>query len=291
MPDRSHHPSRFPRSRQASHARRPRRRNRRRAAVLVTVAVLVPQLLLAGVLAVRLGVLPGGADRGTANAGAERPDEPLRLGDCVRREDTVGTRYVRVRCTDFRAYGNVIGVVKGSPTGTEACAADTDFFASQPAAVVCLRQLSGPHPGDPGRGGGVYRSGDCVTTDVTSGVSEVPCDSADVSEIVTERVRTVAECLVPAVRFATVEAGATRVLCLRDGPGMAGPGECVTGPDTAVTFTAVPCTGPEAGARVVARVATPPACRTFPGQTHYVEDPSGLVRSRVVCLARLPGPR
>lgn len=253
--------------------------------------MLAPQLVLGAVLAVRLGVVPGSAGGGTANAGADGSDQPLRTGDCVRREDAVGTRYSRVACTDAQAYGTVIGVAEGSPTGTEACAVDTDFFASRPDGVVCLRQLAAPHPGDPGRGGGVYRVGDCVTTDATSAVSEVPCESAEVSEIVTARVSTAAECMLPAVRFAILEAGATRVLCLRDGPRMAGPGECVSGPDTTVTLDAVPCTAPAAGARVVGRVATAAACRAFPGQTHYLEDPSGLAHSRVVCLARLPASR
>ena len=272
--------------RRANHGRRPRGRNRRRSAVVITLAIIAPQLVLAAVLAVRVGALPVRSFGARASAQPTVKEPPLRVGECVRRGDPAGDVYARVGCTDFRAYGQVIDLVNGASANTEACAEATDFFATRPDGVVCLRRTGTDHPGDPGRGGGVYRAGDCVAADAETGVRETPCNSPSVFQTVTARVRTVAECRPPAVRFATLESGTARVLCLGDGPGIAGPGDCVANPKhDPVTFAAVPCTGSKAGARVLARVATPEACQLIPGQTHYVEDPSGLPASRVVCLA------
>jgi hypothetical protein len=252
------------------------------------LAIVLPQVVLAGVLAVRLGVLPWRDRSALANAEALSGAEPLRAGDCVRPKGDKADLYLEVGCTDYRVRAKIVAVVDGPPTATEACVAETDFFATQPNQVVCLRRTGDTHPGDPGKGGGVYRAGDCVASGVTSGVSEVPCGSPTVFETVTARVRTVAECRLPAVRVATLQNGAARVLCLGDGAGMAGNGECMGDPKRApVTFDVIPCADPAARARVLARAATAAACRAVPGQTHYVNDPSGLPPSKVVCLHML----
>ncbi len=208
-------------------------------------------------------------------------------GDCVRPRPGKADFYLGVSCQDHRVRGKVLSVVEGPPSATEACDDATDFFATQPNQVICLRGTGTDHPGDPGRGGGVYRAGDCVAADATTGVSEVPCGAANEFETVAGRVATVAECQAPAVRFATLENGATRVLCLGDGAGMAGPGECIGDPERPpVTFQTIPCADPAARARVLGRAASPTACQAVPGQTHYVDDPSGLAATRVVCLRK-----
>lgn len=296
-----------------------RRRSWRRPTLLVVLAIVTPQLILAAILAAGLGVLPNGfpgKDRSTiANATASQKDQHLVVGECVRSGSTSKTRYVEVACDDHRAVGTVIDVVDGDEQATEACNEQTDVFATQPKdgelsipsstpgeqahkpaplhtaqtwQVACLRKLEGPHPGDSGAGGGVYRSGDCVAgaSDLTAGVREVACTDPDVFEIVTARVKTVAECPDSAYRFAALQHGADRILCLGDGAGIASPGECMTDPSaTPITFEAVDCGAPETKARVLARVASAAQCRELPAQTHYVEDPSGLPNTRVVCLA------
>jgi hypothetical protein len=248
---------------------------------------VLPQLVLAGILAIGLGVLPGRDRSSTANAEDRRNQGPLEVGDCVRPRPGKADFYLGVSCQDNRVRGTVLSVVEGPPSATEACDDATDFFATQPNQVICLRGTGTDHPGDPGRGGGVYRGGDCVAADATTGVSEVPCGAPTEFETVVARVATVAECPAPAVRFATLENGATRVLCLGDGAGMAGAGECIGDPEhPPVTFQAIPCADRTAGAAVLSRVPTAAACQTVPGQTHYVDDPSGLPASRVVCLRK-----
>lgn len=46
-----------------------------------------------------------------------------------------------------------------------------------PTGTACLRNLTGPHPGDPGQGGGQLVEGDCITLPGKSyqHISEVPC--------------------------------------------------------------------------------------------------------------------
>ena len=276
-------------SRQSRHAPPPRsRRARRRSTLLIVLAIVVPQLVLAGVLAIGLGVLPGRDRNSTANAQDRGGGGPLRVGDCVRPRPGKADLFVGISCQDHRVRGRVIAVVDGPPSATEACTDPTDFFATQPDQVLCLRRASGDHPSDPGRGGGVYRAGDCVAADAPTGVSEVPCGGPTEFETVIARVATVAECPAPAVRFATLANGAARVLCLGDGVGMASDGECMGDPQRPpVTFEAIPCGDPAARARALKRVATAAACQGVPGQTHYVEDPSGLPNTRVVCLQKL----
>jgi hypothetical protein len=261
----------------------------RRATALIVLAVVLPQLVLAGVLAVRLGYVPGPGTATAANAQAKDRAEALRVGDCVRAKKGEPGAYVEVACSDGRPAGTVVGLVDGPPTATEGCAEETDFFALQRVQVVCLRRVSGPHPGDPGQGGGVYRPGDCVAAGADSGVNEVPCAASTVSETVTARVDAVRRCTAPAVRFATLDTGSRRILCLGDGPGIAGPGECMGDPRRPpVTFDAISCADPAARAKVLARAATPAACRALPAQTHYVRDPSGLPATRMVCVQALP---
>jgi hypothetical protein len=182
-------------------------------------------------------------------------------------------------------------IASRTPTGTPLPDTTTQPLATAAAPrlqMACLRRLDDVHPGDPGEGGGVYRAGDCVAGDTgpDAGVREVPCSSPTVFERVTARAKTVAECGSDAYRFAALAHGSSRILCLGDGDGIASPGECMGNPNvTPVTFAAVECGTPGARARVLARVANPPDCRRIPRQTHYVEDPSGLPPTRVVCLA------
>lgn len=291
-----------------------RRRAWRRSTVLIVLAIVIPQAILAVVLAASVGIWPGKNRSSLANAGAPADGQVLTVGQCVR--DTASRsddRYVAVGCSDHRAYGSVIEVVDGGADATEACREDTDFFATQlrahatpapsstapgeqsaPAAagetaeqVVCLRRLGDTHPGASGTGGGVYRSGDCVTpvTGAGMGVREVACSDPAVYEVITERAKTVAECTLPAHRFATLQHGTNRVLCLADGAGLAGPGECMGDPgQIPITFAAEPCDSPQAKAEILDRAASAADCRLLPGQTHYLEDPNGLPRSRIVCL-------
>ncbi|NUS72753.1 MAG: hypothetical protein HOQ05_05030 [Corynebacteriales bacterium] len=274
-----------------------RRRGWRSSTVLVVIAIVTPQLLLAAALAAGVGVWPGSNSDSTANANIGDEPQNLALGDCVRANAAEEGSYLPVECQDHRVYGEVIDVVTGDTSATEACKPETDFFATQPhpdpagagvsSQVVCLKRTGDVHPGDPGSGGGIYRAGDCVATDSgpDTDVREVPCDDPAVFEKVTARVKTVAECTAPAERFATLSHGTDRVLCLGNGAGIASTGECMGDPTVSeVVFAEVTCGTPEASATVLGRTSTPAECQELPGQTHYVEDPNGLPASRTVCL-------
>jgi hypothetical protein len=265
---------------------RPRRSARRRSTVLIAAAIVIPQLVLAGVLAYSFDLLP---HRGAFAAQKLRDTQAqLGIGDCVLADPQRAQYYLEVACGDSRMVGTVIAVVAGPSAATESCDEDTDFFATRPGQVVCLRRTGDVHPGDPGQGGGVFRRGDCVISDGSPGVREVPCGSPAVFESVAARAAESAGCQPPAVRFATLDHGDLPVLCLADGPGLASTGECIADPDRGpVTFDAVPCGDEAAHARLLSRVATPQQCLAVPGQTHYVQDPNGLPASAVVCLQKI----
>ncbi len=287
------------------------RRKRGHSVLFVVIAVVTPQLLLVGVLTAKLGIWPDIDYTPTAHADSSHIVGPLHVGDCVQKnaatppaqprathgdtttlpKEPLGrTEFTRVICTDNRVYGKVIDLVDNPDAGTEACDVRTDFFASQGDGLACLRQLnSSHHPGNPGMGGGVFRAGDCAATDDRGDIHEVSCASPDVFETIAARVKTVADCAEPAHRFAVLDGGTARVLCLGDGRTMANPGKCIANPQHGpVSFTAVSCDDPHLRAQVLARRSSIAACRTVAGQTHYVEDPAGLPYSRVVCLKMLP---
>ncbi|MGW0202706.1 hypothetical protein [Nonomuraea sp. NPDC003201] len=48
--------------------------------------------------------------------------------------------------------------------GAAKCPSDSDGWLDAPGGsrTACLRNRLGPHPGDPGKGGGVLKAGDCT---------------------------------------------------------------------------------------------------------------------------------
>jgi hypothetical protein len=84
---------------------------------------------------------------------------------------------------DNRASAKIIKLVPGAPE----CALDTDNAYVVPFAdpatgatmVACSRDLTPPHRGDPGQGGGLLRIGDCMDIEDDSsslyGAYEAPC--------------------------------------------------------------------------------------------------------------------
>jgi hypothetical protein len=131
---------------------RPRRPGRTMAVLAVVLAALV--LLVAGV-----GLV---ATRATEREQAANP-ALFTEGACVRPAD-VEDRYRPAACSDPAAVGKVIAVVPGGFAPSAApCPDPSDVVATSSfLQTVCVRNLRGPHPGDPGQGGGVLRPGDCV---------------------------------------------------------------------------------------------------------------------------------
>jgi hypothetical protein len=101
--------------------------------------------------------------------------------------------YSTVGCDDPRATSNVTAMGVQVQVGTkrptdDGCPDDTDAallirtIAGSAGQVVCVRFLTGPHPGDPGGGGGKVVVGDCVVVGSSEGarprndrVYEAPC--------------------------------------------------------------------------------------------------------------------
>jgi hypothetical protein len=126
--------------------------------------------------------------------------------DCVREEKVAGkVAYPEVDCADLRATAKVLSryLVDIVPDlHRSECSEDADLLVSMAESLRalnehtrdekgygCLRNLKGPHPSDPGRGGGAgYRVGDCFkVTEQKYGSAltrllmggEVPCKGTD----------------------------------------------------------------------------------------------------------------
>jgi hypothetical protein len=121
----------------------PRRSARRRSTLLIALAIVIPQLTLALVLAVGLDLIPHRGALSAAKDRAAAADAKLGTGNCVSADTVRPQFYVKVACDDSRVTGRVIGVVTGPAPATESCAEDTDFFATRPGQVVCLRRTGG----------------------------------------------------------------------------------------------------------------------------------------------------
>ncbi|MFD7813857.1 hypothetical protein ACFV6E_13045 [Streptomyces sp. NPDC059785] len=121
-----------------------------------------------------------------------------------------------VPCTSERAAARVVARHDGGAADGPPCPATTDFVLhiseARPAAdedgdgtvpqgYACMRALEGPHPGDPGGGGGPHTIvGDCVYGAGGGQVRETACDGGgarqpeyEVTEAVTDRRRCPAE--------------------------------------------------------------------------------------------------
>jgi hypothetical protein len=128
---------------------RPRRTIATLAVVLATLALLVAGV---GLVATRA------TDRQkTANPAL------FKEGDCVRPAE-IKDRYRPAACSDPAAVGKVIAIVPGGFAASVApCPDPSDVVATSSfLQTVCVRNLRGPHPGDPGQGDGVLRPGDCI---------------------------------------------------------------------------------------------------------------------------------
>jgi hypothetical protein len=194
----------------------------------------------------------------------------------------------RVACSSREAEARVLAVTALGDAGAEPCPLPTDDIVPMVDAVTeygCLRRLEPPHPGDPGRGGGIVRVGDCVgDPDAGPPGQEAACGSprdwATVAAIAVNR----AHCAAPAVDFLTRPTNSSKpILCLARGPGVMTAGDCVT--DQFVTeLLEVRCGSPEAAFRVAARVAARGRCAA---RAESALVPRALPEAAVACLRRL----
>ncbi|MEV0177173.1 hypothetical protein AB0I00_39475 [Streptomyces sp. NPDC050803] len=102
------------------------------------------------------------------------------------------TSFTEVPCTGERAAARVVARFDGAVGDGPPCPATTDFVlhiseqapasdedgdGAVPQGYACMRNLSAPHPGDPGGGGGPRTIvGDCVYSSGGGQVRETACD-------------------------------------------------------------------------------------------------------------------
>jgi hypothetical protein len=166
----------------------PHRPRRTLAILAVVVAALLTLVAMVGLV----------ATRAAHRARAAHP-ALLEKGGCVKPAE-VQDRFLPAACGDPAAEGRVIAVAAGGFASLSAapCPDDTDVAAtSSYLQAVCIRNLRGRHPGDPGQGGGVLRTGDCIV-DVDeyalAADPEVACSDSAAAYLVLARVAETARC-------------------------------------------------------------------------------------------------
>jgi hypothetical protein len=124
--------------------------------------------------------------------GSTTPTGAWKAGQCVSSEvrvgDQAGKAFRRTGCGETDAKAKVLKMTSTVLMGPTDCPDDTDAMISIDQSgshsikvgqdVACIRNLSAPHPGDVGQGGGVFRAGDCVLDpQQSSKLQEAPCAS------------------------------------------------------------------------------------------------------------------
>jgi hypothetical protein len=182
-------------------------------------------------------------------------------GGCLRFNDDT----VRSAPCD-RADVKITRVLPGGRSGDfQRCPQDTDGAAEfDGGRTACVRNLDGDHPGDPGNGGGVLRSGDCVN-DPDAGANHP--DQGDKGNRDTQRSKDGRP----------------------DKPDPAGSGDRLTGKnaDDGPALVEVPCEDPERYAVILAVTGTPWNCP--PDAVEYLRLADDTLDRPVLCLGSGPG--
>ena len=153
------------------------RRKRTGMIIGVAVPVIVVMLIAANAL----------------SSGGSAPTGAWKAGQCLNSDghvgDQAGKAFRRTGCGSSEAKAKITkmtaAVLMGGPAD---CPQDTDAMVSVDQSgsrsinvgkeVACIRNLSAPHPGDVGQGGGLFRAGDCILDPrQSSHIEETPCAS------------------------------------------------------------------------------------------------------------------
>ncbi|GIH91487.1 hypothetical protein ACFFMN_30450 [Planobispora siamensis] len=164
--------------------------------------------------------------------------------------------------------------------------ADAETSARRSDRTACVRNLRGPHPGDPGRGGGVLRAGDCLT--LREG--ERPCSAKDWYGKVLAVVERSSAC--PRRSLDAIALDGRAVACLGEGGRVLSVGDCVARPGGRLVsreaLAKAPCASRRAWAKVTARAEARADCPRGSDRYLRVRDPG--IRRPVTCLRRTSGP-
>ncbi|TDD75702.1 hypothetical protein E1293_28115 [Actinomadura darangshiensis] len=154
---------------------------------------------------------------------------------------------------------------------------------------ACVRNLKGPHPGDPGAGGAFLSVGDCVSSGSVGFGKEQPCSKPDWYGKVIARVDTEKSCpaqTLEAMKLKSFGGGTVKrpVLCLGAGGGVLSPGDCIGDPSFNIgDLDKAECGSSSAIAKVVGRVATTQECPSE--ATNYMTSKGAY--KPVLCLKKL----
>ncbi|SNT62015.1 hypothetical protein SAMN05443665_10682 [Actinomadura meyerae] len=240
--------------------------------------------------------------------GTGAPSGPVKAGDCV---DTAfgaeGTNRIpaslRVRCDGSDAKAKVLKITdQGKASGLTItsrsepdCPAGTDGVTNvrgektdENYFEACVRNVKGPHPGDPGAGGAFLTAGDCVSSGSIGFGKEQPCARPGWYGKIIARVDAEKSCpaqTIEVMKMRSFSGSLARpVLCLGPGGGVLSPGECIQDPSFKVgDLDKADCGSSQAVAKVVGRVATQRECPSE--ATHYMTS-KGAYRP-VLCLKKM----
>ncbi|MEU8797161.1 hypothetical protein [Spirillospora sp. NPDC048819] len=210
----------------------------------------------------------------------------------------------RVPCGDSEAKAKVLkitgeGEASAFGFGTRAepdCPAGTDGITNVTLKTgdkhyfeACVRNVKGPHPGDPGAGGALLSAGDCVSGGSVGFGKETPCSGSTWYGKVIARVDAERSC--PAKTLETMRMRSfgggkvTRpVLCLGAGGGVLAAGDCIGDPSFKIGGPEkADCGSTQAVAKVVGRVAAEKEC---PAEATHVMTSDGAYLP-VLCMKKL----
>lgn len=204
--------------------------------------------------------------------GAIHESEEWHAGGCLHRLSSAApddpSSFNVAGCKGDGADVRIIEMLRGASARPADCPADTDEVAhsgDDPSTSACVRRLDGDHPGDPGKGGGVVRDGDCWSE---TAPGEVACSAAGWTARVVGRAANKDQC--PAGRTFDVgklpQPSARPVLCFGRGGRVLGTGDCVARLQRRGARTsgprAVPCGSAKAWGKVTGVADTTAGCKT-----------------------------
>ncbi|MDQ1659573.1 MAG: hypothetical protein QOD41_4656 [Cryptosporangiaceae bacterium] len=266
---------------------------------LFLLAGVLPVVLLLVVGAVAGAIYLAGGSAGstitTTSAKAGPTPSPTlarepTTDDCATQDSG---HYVLAPCGPAAMKVLVAAVADADPA--EVCPDPTDLFGYTASSdILCLQRPSGAHEGDPGKGGGVLRPGDCLGNVIADGFAEVACASPKAFHRLTALATDPGKCPNGSVRAMErpTNAGVKKIACAVDAAGIAGPGECVSWPagEKAPTDVPVPCSGSGPTGKLMGRKATEGGCARFhsaSGRYYVVERPDNLPVVKFNCYIRL----
>ena len=154
---------------------------------------------------------------------------------------------------------------------------------------ACVRNIEGPHPGDPGAGGAFLSAGDCVSSGSIGFGKEQPCAQPDWYGKIVARVATEESCpaqTLEVMKMRSLGGGkvAKPVLCLGPGGGVLATGDCIADPSFKIgDLGKADCGSTQAIAKVVGRVKTQQECPD--AATNYMTSKNAF--RPVLCLKKL----